>query len=284
MAAMTPEFDMSSQRPSQLPPCPGPPPSRPLPPLPKMPIANDIDRYREHRMPSKEAARDRIMATKIIGQRTTIGEEFLGFRSLLLFCPFPALDSSKVPPAPDPLASLQPHSFAHTCTNPASTLMNGILQNQSMPLRSRQRTTSNTHLDHPIFAFRMQQLLRIFQSWLRITNSSYILSSLPGPVYLYYLQGISIFNIDHSIHWAWEESYQLFMVGKWGLFTGPPLVFMAFPLFFNVVNCTIEKALPWHRSSKKNDHGMRWIPPREDGGRIHEHGNGFGDGLRNSHE
>ncbi|KAK6072237.1 hypothetical protein SCUP234_09271 [Seiridium cupressi] len=29
------EFTMPSQRPSQLPPCPGPPPSRPLPPLPK---------------------------------------------------------------------------------------------------------------------------------------------------------------------------------------------------------------------------------------------------------
>ncbi|KAG8351142.1 hypothetical protein FVEN_g13050 [Fusarium venenatum] len=26
---------MPAQRPSQLPPCPGPPPSRPLPPLPK---------------------------------------------------------------------------------------------------------------------------------------------------------------------------------------------------------------------------------------------------------
>ncbi|KAJ0130060.1 putative AC9 transposase [Fusarium oxysporum f. sp. albedinis] len=27
--------NMPAQRPSQLPPCPGPPPSRPLPPLPK---------------------------------------------------------------------------------------------------------------------------------------------------------------------------------------------------------------------------------------------------------
>ncbi|KAJ0118977.1 Uncharacterized protein HZ326_31841, partial [Fusarium oxysporum f. sp. albedinis] len=28
-------INMPAQRPSQLPPCPGPPPSRPLPPLPK---------------------------------------------------------------------------------------------------------------------------------------------------------------------------------------------------------------------------------------------------------
>ncbi|KAI1638968.1 hypothetical protein F4809DRAFT_639052 [Biscogniauxia mediterranea] len=28
-------YEMPAQRPSQLPPCPGPPPSRPLPPLPK---------------------------------------------------------------------------------------------------------------------------------------------------------------------------------------------------------------------------------------------------------
>ncbi len=32
---LLPVFDMPSHRPSQLPPCPGPPPSRPLPPLPK---------------------------------------------------------------------------------------------------------------------------------------------------------------------------------------------------------------------------------------------------------
>jgi len=32
---LQPHINMPAQRPSQLPPCPGPPPSRPLPPLPK---------------------------------------------------------------------------------------------------------------------------------------------------------------------------------------------------------------------------------------------------------
>ncbi|KAF0317072.1 hypothetical protein GQ607_015732 [Colletotrichum asianum] len=34
MASSALDFNMPAQRPSQLPPCPGPPPQRPLPPLP----------------------------------------------------------------------------------------------------------------------------------------------------------------------------------------------------------------------------------------------------------
>ncbi|KAI0106924.1 hypothetical protein F4814DRAFT_452136 [Daldinia grandis] len=158
MAGMTPEFDMSSQRPSQLPPCPGPPPSRPLPPLPKT-VDDPRSTKRIQKASIEAAVKDRIEATRTtqaiaIGQ-CAVGEEFLGFRSLP-FCPFPALDfhHTKVHSGMQviasgalhfyarlenslllsaPLALLQHRSFAGTCTNPASIFNERRTAESSMP-------------------------------------------------------------------------------------------------------------------------------------------------------
>lgn len=155
----------------------------------------------------------------------------------------------------------------------------------SMPLRSRQRTTSNTtHLDHPILLFRMQQLLRIFQSWLRITIRRTFSHHYPGRYICTILHGISIFNIWAFIH-PLSMGGKLSVIHGWemGSLTGPTWCLWHF-LFFTSSNCTIEKALLWHRSSKRTTTACAGYPHGRTVAEFMNTGMGLGIGLRNSHE
>ncbi|KAI1414078.1 hypothetical protein F5Y13DRAFT_159682 [Hypoxylon sp. FL1857] len=181
-----------------------------------------------------------------------------------------ALKSSSCPP--DPLASLrlQHHSFAraHTAARTLHRhLMNGSLQNHpchyeaaNVPHRKRTAIILFCLSHAATFAPHLSELAQDH-------HPSYILSLIPGPVYLYYLHGISIFNIwAFIVRYAWEESYQLLRLGILGFFDWTTRCLWHF-LIFNVINCTIEIALRW-ASFFKGRPRMRWIPPREDGGRI----------------
>ncbi|KAI0837660.1 hypothetical protein F5Y06DRAFT_71062 [Hypoxylon sp. FL0890] len=129
----------------------------------------------------------------------------------------------------------------------------------------------NAPHDHPISPFACNNCSASFRagsgSPFRRTFSHYpgryICTIYMG--YLFLIMGIHPLRIGRKAisYSGWD---------LWGLLTGHQ-VFMAFHFLRHQLYYRDRIAVTSFLLERSR---VRWIPPREDGGRIHEHGNGFG--------